>query len=202
MGRPIAFDREEVLEAAMETFWLRGFESTSLFDLIGAMGLSKSSFYQAFSSKHQLFLQCLRRYRKQLVHDLMARLTRAESGLGFLVDELYEIPKSSRGRVGSMGCLLMNTAAEFAQGDPDVAGIVKDGIDDLHAVFGNAIARAVEEGGLHSDRKPAELAQFLVTGMTGMKTMSQAGLSPDQLEAVARHTLHALGAADDFDVTQ
>ncbi len=61
IGRPLQFDPEQVLDAAMQVFWASGYDATSLQDLLQAMRLSKSSFYQTFGSKQQLFERCLRR---------------------------------------------------------------------------------------------------------------------------------------------
>src|SRR5210317_1187307 len=62
VGRPRGFDEAKVLDAAMEVFWRKGYESTSLADLLEATGLHKGSLYQAFGDKHTLFISALRRY--------------------------------------------------------------------------------------------------------------------------------------------
>lgn len=62
LGRPLEYDREEVVEISMHLFWHRGFERTSLKDILDATKISKSSFYYAFGGKDQLFEQCLDRY--------------------------------------------------------------------------------------------------------------------------------------------
>jgi len=54
-GRPISFNKDAALEAAMLLFWERGFEGASMADLTQAMGLSPSSIYAAFGDKHELF---------------------------------------------------------------------------------------------------------------------------------------------------
>ena len=60
MARPREFDEDEVLEQAMQVFWRRGYRATSLNDLLAAMDLSKSSFYETFGTKRELLLTALR----------------------------------------------------------------------------------------------------------------------------------------------
>ena len=61
-GRPISFDKEAALEAAMLLFWERGFEGSSIADLTRVMGLNPSSIYAAFGDKHALFALAVQRY--------------------------------------------------------------------------------------------------------------------------------------------
>ncbi len=62
VGRPREFDEDSVLEAAMEVFWRKGYEATSLADLCDCTGLHKGSLYQTFGSKHDLFMKALKHY--------------------------------------------------------------------------------------------------------------------------------------------
>ena len=62
VGRPRQFDVDQTLDAAMRAFWARGYEATSMADLMAATGLHKGSLYQAFGDKHALFIEALKRY--------------------------------------------------------------------------------------------------------------------------------------------
>ena len=61
-GRPLSFDRDQALHAAMVLFWRTGYETTSVADLTQAMGITAPSLYTAFHDKETLFLECLERY--------------------------------------------------------------------------------------------------------------------------------------------
>jgi TetR/AcrR family transcriptional repressor of nem operon len=175
VGRPAEFEHDAVLDTAMELFWQRGYEATSLADLLDVMGLSRSSFYRSFKSKHELFLCCLDRYRVKTTADLRQRLDRAASGRDFIEEALYwaieEVVESADPR----GCLIMNTATEFAQRDGPISRAVADGLDDYRAIFLEAIERGRAEGSIEPPQDDRLMANYLVTTMSGLRTMVKAG---------------------------
>ena len=59
MARPREFDEVTALEAAIDCFWQRGYEATSVRDLADKMGISAPSLYNAYGDKHALFMQAL-----------------------------------------------------------------------------------------------------------------------------------------------
>lgn len=84
LGRPIEFDPEKALDAAVDVFWCKGYEATSMSDLLTAMKLSKSSLYQSFGGKRQLFTRCLTRYQERFTSELSHGLREAKSGRRFI----------------------------------------------------------------------------------------------------------------------
>src|SRR5512141_666494 len=78
MGRPRQFDPDQVLGQAMQLFWSKGYEATSLDDLLAETGLARQSLYNGFGDKHALFLAALRRYDEQ--SDEVMRACFAEAG--------------------------------------------------------------------------------------------------------------------------
>ena len=81
MGRSKAFNEELVLDKAIEVFWAKGYEATSIQDLVDAMGIQRGSLYGTFGSKQELFLKSLDRYSLVVVKDLLALLTSKTSAL-------------------------------------------------------------------------------------------------------------------------
>lgn len=84
IGRPIEFNPDEVVGAAMRAFWAKGYEATSLQDLLHATRLSKSSLYQAFGGKQLLFGRCMESYTDQMVAMLRERLANSATPLAFI----------------------------------------------------------------------------------------------------------------------
>jgi AcrR family transcriptional regulator len=111
-GRPISFDKDAALEAAMLLFWERGFEGTSMADLTQAMGLNPSSIYAAFGDKHSLFGQAVKRYLgsraqyavKALEEPTLDRVVRAlfDNTVAFLTTPGH--PPTCMTLAGAMGC--------------------------------------------------------------------------------------------------
>ena len=111
MSRPIEYKREEVLEAATHVFWKKGFNSTSMNDLVEATGLNKHSMYGEFKSKEGLFLACIDNYVNKSTKSIADIL--AEKPLGIRnIKAFFEnrIEYASSGECD--GCLLVNTAVE------------------------------------------------------------------------------------------
>jgi TetR/AcrR family transcriptional regulator, transcriptional repressor for nem operon len=192
IGRPLEFDPDTALAAAMGLFWRKGYESTSLQDLLAIMGISRSSFYQTFGSKQQLFTQCMLHYQEMLTAQLRQALDSAESGRSFIADFMHSVLEETCAPDGARGCLILNTANEFAQRDPAIAQAVTLGIERVQAVLLAAVIRAQREGEIDPKRDPAILASYLISSMSGLKIMAKAGAGADVLQGIIDVALKAL----------
>jgi TetR/AcrR family transcriptional repressor of nem operon len=191
-GRPLEFDPDAALDAAMQVFWRNGYENTSMQDLLEAMQISKSSLYQAFGGKQALFERCMTRYGDETIGALRDALQASPSGLGFIRQFLESVLDEARGVCEARGCLVLNTANEFARRDPRIAEAVSQGLDRFHGVLLAAAERAQQEGDIPPERNAAMLAHYLVSSMSGLKTMSKAGAGEDTLRGIIELTLKAL----------
>jgi len=192
IGRPLEYSSEQVLDTAMGLFWRKGYEATSLQDLVGAMGLSRSSFYQAFGSKRELFLSCLERYQESTALDLTTRLDDAATGRDFIEDTLLWAIEEVIEGVDPKGCLVVNTATEFAQRDEQVAARVSQGFDKYRAIFLAAARRGQEDGSVRNDKEATLLAHYLVTSMSGLRTMVKAGTDIEVLRGMVAMVMSAM----------
>ncbi len=180
----------------MQLFWSQGYEATSLSELLAAMNLSKSSFYQTFESKQVLFEQCLVRYSSLLTGAMREGLAGAPNPVAFIRVALTDIAKETRDPMGRRGCLMMNTAAEFAQSDPGIARCVKAGMKATQEVFVEAVMAAQADGSIQSKESPQALADYLVTTVIGLKTQVKAGASSKQIKHIAELSVAGLEAMD------
>ncbi len=176
----------------MVLFWRQGYEATSLTQLMAATGLSKSSFYQAFGSKHALFERCMERYRAYMVRTMGDMLAQAPSGRGFLEGLLLGIADETRGPGARRGCLVMNSASEFAGRDPAVAHLVARSTASFMAVFRQALDQARADGEIPAHKDTEVLAAYILTNVAGLRTMVKAGADAREIRAIAAVTLCAL----------
>ncbi len=176
----------------MHTFWAQGYESTSLQDLLKAMGLSKSSLYQRFGDKAQLFDYCLRHYCNTQANAMLEQLQTSDSGRAFIERSFYAIADNPEYNHGQWGCLLMNTANEFGRRDPQFTSGIDHGVSAFIRVFQAAVQQAQYEGEINAEKNAEDLARYLVSNISGLKTLIKAGTCPDDARAIAAIALQAL----------
>jgi TetR/AcrR family transcriptional repressor of nem operon len=194
MGRPREFDPEDALDAAVEVFWTQGYDATSLRDLLRAMDLSKSSFYQTYGSKGDLYLDCLDRYRHRIVDRMRRDLARAESGRAFIETTFRRLARSLDAPNGRRPCLVMNDSGDVERREAAVARRVRRGAEQFEAVFRAAVERAQREGDVPAETDAGALARYLVSSRSGLLAVRKAGASAATLRDIVDVTLSTLDA--------
>jgi TetR/AcrR family transcriptional repressor of nem operon len=183
-GRPREFDIDRALEAATQQFWAVGYEATSLQDLLKSMGLSKSSLYQTFGNKHELFVRCLDHYQQSMVDKLNEQLNSSDSVKQFIAKFLEGVIAEAKNSSGRKGCLLVNTANELSQRDTDIAKAVTDGTGNVAKLFQQAIELGKQKKEISVDTPTEHLVSYLITAISGLRTMIKAGAETSTLKPV------------------
>ncbi|QDY75837.1 TetR/AcrR family transcriptional regulator [Streptomyces qinzhouensis] len=191
-GRPRSFDREVALTRAMETFWLRGYETASMAELTTAMGINSPSLYAAFGSKEQLFREAVELYNAVEGAPIERALTEEPTAYGALAAVLRWNARAFTGRDRPTGCLVVLSAVNT--GDEAVrrclAEIRAAGIDG----FRDRLERGVREGDLPPDTDTATAARFYTAVVQGMAVQARDGAGRDELERMAERALAAWSA--------
>lgn len=192
MPRTKAFEPESALHAAMDLFWRRGYEATSMRDLLDGMGIGRGSFYDTFGDKHTLFLAVLDRFERVRTGWIIEAL---ESPAPPLESIRHVFERTVDGLVGfepRRGCLLANTAVELAPHDPEVAEKISAYIRRTEDAFANTLERARDSGDLSKDKDPRALACFLVSNLHGLRVMARAGEDRESLDDIVEITIETL----------
>jgi TetR/AcrR family transcriptional regulator, transcriptional repressor for nem operon len=167
------FDVNQTLEKAMQTFWNRGYEATSMQDLVESTGINRASLYATYGDKHELFLAALKRYehgfaQKNLV-DLESRYGPREAIRQlFLSFTSRAMERSSRSRCG---CFLTNTAMELAAHDPDAEEIVVRAQKGVEGFFARMIRKGQAAGEIGPQVKSKETASRLLALLIGLSVL-------------------------------
>lgn len=190
IGRPKNFDQQVALQAAQDLFWRRGFTATSLDDLLGAMSLSKSSFYAEFKSKEALFRACLKDYQQMIVSHLDQVRSRSSSFRDFL-DTIFQEAIDDATSGDPQGCLIVNSAVEFGQHKTQFTEDVRVALEAVQKAFESAIQLAVRNGELATS-SPKLLAKTITTLMSGLRSMIKGGMPTKDAKAVAQKVLDSI----------
>jgi TetR/AcrR family transcriptional repressor of nem operon len=166
MARPIAFDRDIALQAAMRLFWQKGYQAAALPDLLAAMAISRSSLYAAFGDKRHLFIACLDRFAETTREILSrARATRPPlAALRHFFDRSFQADHAD----AALGCLLVSTVTELAGVDDDLVAIASAHLARIETDFAACLVAA----GRPSARAD-ELASFLMLVNEGLRVGSR-----------------------------
>jgi TetR/AcrR family transcriptional repressor of nem operon len=194
MARPREFDIDAALERAMQVFWSQGYEATSLDDLCGATGLSRSSLYAAFGDKRTLLFQSLSRYLDhgtERIAQALARKTPLREALADLLDAFIDGAVAGPGR---RGCFIGNCAAELARHDRAAMLHVRAALQRNEGYFRAALAAAKARGELSPTADVAALARFLTSSIQGLRLIGKANPDRAALKDIATVMLRCLDA--------
>ena len=185
------YDDADLLEKAARAFWSRGYEATSMADLVAATGVNRGSIYSAFTDKRGLFRQALRHYdeiyrSRHLAELLMAHPPREAILAAFrgAIDAPADLPP---------GCLVVNSALELSPHDPAIARDVHESLEGLRSFFADRVTAARADGTLPAGEPAGSIADSLLALFLGVRVMARAGLAGDagqrvldQVEALLR----------------
>ncbi len=192
MPRRKEFDREEVLLKAMMVFRDKGYAATSMQDLVRRMGINRFSLYQTFKSKHELFVQALHAYYRNVAMPFFARLRDSDQGLRVLETTLMEMVSRIKTGESPNGCLLCNTMAELgAKTDKRTAVILARYLKRVENDFHAALVRAKARREISVNVNVREQAKILVAYSTGLLSLAKV-LNERDMRASVRATMAAL----------
>lgn len=172
MARPREFDADVVLDAVMECFWRRGYEATSVRDLIETTGLTGASLYNAFGDKRALFRTALEHYIESSIGE---RIRRCEAlpprkAISAFFDEILSRSLSDR---KYKGCMLVNAALEIAPHDAEFRTIIAGVLIRIETFFLRCIETGQAEGTITCSLSAQNLARHLLGVLMGVRVLAR-----------------------------
>ena len=158
--------RGKIIEAAMELFWLKGYGSTSIADILSRSQVNSGSLYHYFPGKQDLLVAVLEAYRDG-IHEML--LEPAWAGVDDPVERIFALLAKYRQLIVDTdceyGCPIGSLALELHEADP----LVRQRMAENFTNWAAAIRTCLEQA---PDRLPADadlqgIAEFVLTAMEG-----------------------------------
>jgi TetR/AcrR family transcriptional repressor of nem operon len=181
MARPKSFDEDAVLDQAVELFWKRGYEGTSLADLETHLGLGRQSLYNTFGDKQSLFLKALERYRRTVGEGALAQLSAPGASLDAIRAFFTATVESLTAPGPRRGCLVANTILERGSQDADALLRCNHARAALERAFRRALAQAKARKELPDGLDVEATATLLVIQSYGLNVLAKTGASAAEL---------------------
>jgi TetR/AcrR family transcriptional repressor of nem operon len=192
MPRPREFDETAALDAALECFWYRGFEATSLRDLTAAMGLTAPSLYNAFGDKEELFALALERYLDRNTRGRLRRLEETLAPKQAIARFYAEIVEHSVNDRRRKGCFLVNSALEIAPHHAKCRAVIARQFRGIEGFFARCILAAQAEGTVPLDLDADDVAKLFLGVLLGVRVLARTNPSRSVLEGIVRPALALL----------
>jgi len=186
------FDETVVLDSAMKVFWQSGFEGTSLAQLEAATGLNKSSLYNAYENKENLYQLCLSRFSNQYGADLISRLENPDYRAA--ISDFFEaLVARQENENNPKGCFVTCAELELGGRRNEFSARLESNLDSLRDAFRKRCQRAIAEGQLPQKTDcEAQSAMFLAMAR-GIAVLSRGHSDIGLLKDAVKGMLARLG---------
>ena len=187
------FDRDEVLERALQIFWARGYEATGMADLLEHMQIGRQSLYDTFGDKRSLFREALDRYIRTRISKIVGIMRAPGSPVGNL-KKVFEQWKQMGADNEHWGCLVGNSIGELANRDPEMGEILAGYMDIMENEFVALLKRAEQAGEIDPPLPLRDLARTMVTTIQGLALLTKIDPASKRAPSVFRSTMTLIGA--------
>lgn len=188
-----SFDLDEATDKAAAVFWSKGYEATSVSDLVTAMGVNKGSLYNAFGDKRSLFLRALTRYNAAGRRVWMAELEEMADPVAAIAAFFDRIVEQSVSDCDAKGCFIVNTALEAPHQTPEVQALIAESLSEIEGFFRRMVDRGVILGRLPERIDADGAAKALLALMMGMRVLSRTNAAQSALMAIRKQALSLIG---------
>jgi len=178
------FEIDDAIDRATQVFWAKGYQATSLADLLKVIGINKGSFYNAFGSKKKLFTQSLLKYEREQRRDTLAELEKLQDPV-LAINKLFDaLIEQSLKDTEKKGCFLINTALDLPNHDDDIKQAVKKGLKDTESFFEQQVALGISTGSIPKRVNPEVTAKGLLTLLVGLRVLARGVFDRTSLDAI------------------
>lgn len=189
MARVREFEPTEVIEKSVALFHERGYNDTSMEDLVKYTGVSRYGIYGEFGNKRALFIRALEHFHNKFSQELVLDMAQPDAGLTELRDFFKRLMVHAYEEEGRLGCFMCNTAMELASQDKIIGEMIRDKNESVRELMRNALENAVNRGEITLKSDPDSYATYLQGIKLGMATMLKSEYSEERMQQFANVAL-------------
>ena len=190
MPRTKQFDRQEALDKAMNVFWEKGYNGASIQDLVEEMNINRSSMYDTFGEKHNLYKEALQAYKSK--YGINSRYLKNKSpleGIRLLIDDYVNSIVQDK---HNKGCFILNSTAESSCHDGDVKAFLQTNLEEFGEMLVELLSNSQGAKEISSARSPEELSDFVIAALQGMRMMGRVTNDAEKLRRIADNILKSI----------
>jgi len=184
MPRTKQFEEQEVLEKAMHIFWRKGYNATSMQDLVQGMGINRASLYDTFGGKQELFLRALKNYKTRQSNRMIQTMQRAAPTFDAIRNLLYDMAMEAQHDSENKGCFMVNTTVELINVDDRIREIVLTNKREVEETFAAFFRKMQEVGNLSLEKNPEQLAKYLFSAVGGLRVSAVSAQETTEIQQI------------------
>jgi TetR/AcrR family transcriptional repressor of nem operon len=192
MARTKDFDENEVLTKAMRLFWYKGYNGTSMQDLVDGLGISRSSLYDTYGDKHALFIKALEKYKESASGEMCNIVNNSVSAKEAIKQLFVFTTRELLSDEQHKGCFMVNSAIEVAPHDKEVSNMICQNDQQVENAFYQAIKKGQESGEVISKQDARALARFIVNTVKGLRVSAKSTTDKGVFDDIIKLTMSVL----------
>lgn len=192
MPRIEVFDRVQVLEKVRDLFWSKGFNGTSMQDLVDVTGLNRSSIYNSFGNKKALYEMVLKQYQKDSTAFFNEIIEGSKDAFDSLTIIFKSLIQSINKDEGGKGCFMINCTTELSQTDADLKLFLERKSEGMIQFFENLVIKGQTEGSINTEQNAHDYALYLYSSFQGLRITGILIQDDKRLDLVVKNTLETL----------
>lgn len=192
MARTKDFDENEVLTKAIQIFWYKGYNGTSMQDLVDGLGISRSSLYDTYTDKHTLFIKALESYQSNGLSGLQDIIKHTSSAKETIKKLLEFASTAMLGDKQQKGCFLVNAEVEVAPHDAEVNKLVCNNDKQMEDAFFKVIQKGKDSGEITNQQDARALARFIFNALKGMRVTAKSTNEESTFDDIIKLTVSVL----------
>lgn len=192
MSRAREFDEEMAVQRAMRLFWRKGYETSTLPELLKVMRICRGSFYNAFGTKREVLIRAVQQYAGTGMDGLLSPLATETAGRAEIEKTFAQLLAYMTSPRGRQGCLIGNSMTEIAMQDPELRELLLLARRQTEDALTRAFANGQASGAISNGANPRSAGRFLLNTISGLMVSCKTNPGPDELDDIVRMALHVL----------